>query len=360
MSSVRVSNKKISVLVVDESLGMRTLLNRALSSTPSIKVIGNASTAHIAREMLVRFKPDVMLLNLDIPGFDGVVFLEKVMCHYPTPTIVFGDTAGGISLSGQRALALGAIEMIPRGTLDPGKSPSVLGEELSRRIKAAADHPGMTSTTSSPLTSSFSKSQARPDNSETVLCIAASTGGPDAIKSILKQLPAHIPPTLVVQHMAAHFTRSFADHLNQLCAFPVREAVDSEPLVPGVALVAPGNFHMTLLRIAGRVRVRLSQGPAQHGVRPAADPFFESVAEVIGSSAIGVILTGMGRDGASGLLKLRQAGGYTIAQDAASSVVFGMPGAAIEQGAAQKVSPLDKIPGLIIYELSRRTVAKVV
>lgn len=191
-----------------------------------------------------------------------------------------------------------------------------------------------------------------------ILCIAASTGGPEALRLVLSQLPANIPPTLVVQHMPALFTKNLARSLSQECAFPVREAEDGDTLRAGVALLAPGDFHMTLAKLGGRYFVRIKRDEPIHGVRPAADPLFDSVAQVAGARSIGVVLTGMGRDGALGILKMRQAGACTIAQDEASCVVFGMPKEAIAQGGIQIVSPLGKIPALIISELARRTVAK--
>jgi two-component system chemotaxis response regulator CheB len=199
---------------------------------------------------------------------------------------------------------------------------------------------------------------AHRDDSGLVLCIAASTGGPEALRQVLSHLPANIPPTLVVQHMPAFFTKNLARSLSQACAFPVREAQDGDTLRSGVALLAPGDFHMTLANIGGRYFVRIKRDEPVHGVRPAADPLFDSVARAAGMRAIGVVLTGMGRDGAQGILKMRQAGAYTIAQDEASCVVFGMPKEAIAQGGIQIVSPLGKIPALIISEIARRSVAK--
>lgn len=196
------------------------------------------------------------------------------------------------------------------------------------------------------------------DQTDLVLCIAASTGGPEALRHVLSQLPAQIPPTLIVQHMPAFFTKNLARSLSQGCSFPVVEAEDGAPLKPGLALLAPGDFHMTLAKLGERYFVRVKKGEPIHGVRPAADPLFDSVARVVGARAIGVVLTGMGRDGAQGLLKMRQAGAFTIAQDEASSVVFGMPKEAIALGGIQIVSPLGRIPALIISELARRTVAK--
>ncbi|MBM3383310.1 MAG: chemotaxis protein CheB [Betaproteobacteria bacterium] len=196
------------------------------------------------------------------------------------------------------------------------------------------------------------------DDADLVVCIAASTGGPEALRQVLSKLPANIPPTLVVQHMPALFTKNLARSLSQECAFPVREAADGDTLRAGVVLLAPGDFHMTLAKIGGRYFVRVKHDDPVHGVRPAADPLFDSVARAAGARAIGVVLTGMGRDGAQGILKMRQAGAFTIAQDEPSCVVFGMPKEAIALGGIQIVSPLAKIPAIIISEIARRTIAK--
>jgi two-component system chemotaxis response regulator CheB len=191
-----------------------------------------------------------------------------------------------------------------------------------------------------------------------ILALAASTGGPEALRSVLTQLPANIPPTLIVQHMPPFFTQSLAESLNSVCPFEVREARNGDGLFEGVALVAPGDFHMSVLKVGHRYSVRLDQNPPLHGVRPAADPLFESLASLMGPESLGVILTGMGRDGSAGLLKMRMAGAFNIAQDKDSSVVFGMPREAIAAGAVQIVCPLSKIAAVITAELSRRSVAK--
>jgi two-component system chemotaxis response regulator CheB len=242
---------------------------------------------------------------------------------------------------------LGAADVIPKSDLDIARGAKVVSDNLLERIHVAA---GKRLAELKPVLTG--------SHSSLLLAIAASTGGPEAIKTVLTQLPANIPPTLIVQHMPAFFTKSFAENLNSLCSFEVREARHGEPLQDGVALIAPGNFHMTVVKVAGRLCVSLNQNPLLHGVRPAADPLFESIAPLMGSRAIGVILTGMGRDGAEGLLRMRQSGSYNIAQDEASCVVNSMPHEAMELGAVQIVSPLDEIASVIVSEITKRTAAK--
>lgn len=365
MTSTVGSHQKIKVLVVDDSAVIRTLITKLLAHDPLIEVVGSASDAFAARELLVRHNPDVMTLDVEMPRMDGLNFLEKVMQHFPTRTIIISSlTPKGSQLS-QKALSMGAVDVISKSNLDVSRGLGLLSDELSNRIRAAASAKIVSRNQSKVVSANVRPGQEnvfRPASGGghgTVLCIAASTGGPEALRSLLTQLPANIPPTLIVQHMPAFFTKNFAESLTQVCAFPVREAVDGEPLSAGVALLAPGNFHMYLSKVAGRYLVRTNQEPALHGVRPAADPLFESVARIVGPGAIGVILTGMGRDGADGLLKMRQAGSYNIAQDEETSVVFGMPREAIDLGAVQIVSPLGRIPALIMAEIARRTVAKV-
>jgi two-component system chemotaxis response regulator CheB len=282
-----------------------------------------------------------------MPKLDGLHFLEKVMTHFPTKTIVISGQSAKESQIALKALSLGAVDVLPKSDLDLSRGARIVSEYLLERIHLAAG------IKSAELSSALPVS-----HSPLLLAIAASTGGPEAIKTVLTQLPPDIPPTLIVQHMPAFFTKSFAENLNSLCSFEVREARHGDPLQDGVALIAPGNYHMTVVKAAGRLCVSLNQNPLLHGVRPAADPLFESIAPLMGSRAIGVVLTGMGRDGAEGLLRMRQSGSYNIAQDEASCVVYSMPREAFEIGAVQIVSPLAKIASLIAAEITRRTVAR--
>ncbi|NBW82561.1 chemotaxis-specific protein-glutamate methyltransferase CheB [bacterium] len=340
---------KIRVVVVDDSIVSRAWISNALTTDPSFEIVAVATNARLAWEIVQGQSPQLLILNVDSPQLDGLALLEKVMKRFPTRTLAVGGTSGNASGVAQKALSLGAVDVISPADFLPGQKlpEDTLG--LLGRIHSAAR---------GRLQMSFSgKQHVRLPN--VILAIAASTGGPDALQLVLSKLPANIPPTLVVQHMPAFFTRGFAKRLNAECAFEVREAREGDALQDGVALIAPGDFHMTVEKSFDRYRVSLNQAPLLHGVRPAADPLFESVARHFGSRAIGVVLTGMGRDGANGLLQMRKAGSFNIAQDQESSVVFGMPREAIAGGAVQIVSPLGKIASVIMAEVARRTVAKV-
>lgn len=362
MNSSPVRQLKIKVLVVAESMAIRSLLKRILSSDPSYEIVGVCGNAHLGRELLVRHNPQIMILDAELSGMDGLVFLEKVMRYQPTRTLLLVRASAGSSDVHQRALASGAIEVLSKARLDPSRGMNVVSSIVLSSVRNVAgtnviNHKSVSAV--ADFSTSMRKSLGGGCDSTSLLCIAASTGGPEAIKFVLSQLPANIPPTLIVQHLPANFTKSFAENLSQVCRFPVREATHGEPLSSGVAMIAPGDHHMTLLSAEGRAYIQLNQGPLLHGVRPAADPLFESVAEVIGASAIGVVLTGMGKDGARGLLKMYHVGCYTIAQDSETSVVFGMPGESIALGATHVVSPLGKIPAHIMAAFARRTIAKV-
>lgn len=339
--------KKIKVLVVDDSAVIRTLLTKILSADPQIDVVGAAPDAYVARELLVKYNPDVMTLDIGMPKLDGLHFLEKIMRHFPTRTIIISSHSAKESQLAHKALSLGAVDVIPKSDLDLARGAQHVSEYLLGRIHVAA---GTKFTEFRPALTGA--------HSPLLLAIAASTGGPEAIKTVLTQLPRDIPPTVIVQHMPAFFTKGFAENLNSLCSFEVREARHGEPLQDGLALIAPGNFHMTVVKVSGRLCVSLNKNPLLHGVRPAADPLFESIAPLMGNRTIGVVLTGMGRDGADGLLRMRQAGSYNIAQDEASCVVYSMPREAIELGAVQMVSPLGKIASVIVAEIAKRTVVK--
>ncbi|MEN9825148.1 MAG: hypothetical protein RI953_893 [Pseudomonadota bacterium] len=340
---------KIKVVVVDDSIVSRTWISSALAADPSFEIVAVATNSRLAWEILQGHSPQLMILNVDSPQLNGLALLEKVMKRFPTRTLAVGLTSGNASGVAQKALSLGAVDVISRSELSPGRKVPVDSIGLLGRIHSAAR-------ARLPVAILGNPSVRLPN---VVLAIAASTGGPDALQLVLSKLPANIPPTLIVQHMPAFFTRSFAARLNDECPFEVREARDGDALQNGVALIAPGDFHMTIEKSFERYRVSLNQGPLLHGVRPAADPLFESVARLFGGRAIGVVLTGMGRDGALGLLQMRKAGSFNIAQDEKSSVVFGMPREAIAGGAIQIVSPLSKIASAIMAEVARRTVAKV-
>jgi two-component system chemotaxis response regulator CheB len=333
--------KKIRVLIVDDSAVVRKILSEELSKYPDIEIIGTAPDPFVARDKIVALQPDVITLDIEMPRMDGLTFLRKLMKYYPLPTIIVSSlTPKGGKLT-LEAMEIGAVDVIAK----PGRSYTVgnMSVQLAEKIRAASvakivrKDLGGHEPDQTPL-------KALAQTSYKVIAIGASTGGTEALKTVLTKLPANAPGIVIVQHMPANFTAAFADRLDSLCQITVKEARDNDSVLPGLALIAPGNFHTILRRSGSRYYVEVKTGPMVHHQRPAVDILFKSVAKYAGSNAIGVILTGMGVDGAQGLLEMKTAGAETIAQDENSCVVFGMPKEAIKVGAADKVLPLDKIP----------------
>jgi len=368
-------NKKIRVLIVDDSSIVRTLLTKLLSADPGIEVVGTAPDPYFARDKLIELKPDVMTLDIEMPRMDGVTFLEKVMQHFPVRTIIISSLSLKGSELALRALEAGAVDVMTKPAIDVSQSLLALGEEIRQRVKVAANvnldrlierknnvRPAETSTVKAQSSAvralgqlpSHVTGQALSRTTHQILAIASSTGGTEALKELLPKLPSDLPGTVIVQHMPPVFTKTFADSLQKICPFEVKEAENGDRVIPGRALLAPGNFHMELTRSGAFYYVRLHQEPSLHGVRPAADYLMKSVAKVAGNNAIGVVLTGMGKDGAEGLLSMKQAGSYNIAQDENSCVVFGMPKVAIDLGAIHIVSPLNKISALLFEQFRVR------
>jgi len=334
----------IKVLIVDDSALVRRILSERLSLDPSIEVVGTAPDPYVARDKIVQLDPDVVLLDVEMPRMDGLTFLEKLMKHRPTRVIVVSSLAkegGAVAL---RALELGAIEAIAK----PGSMYSVsdMTEQLIHKVKAAAAV--RIGGSKAKIASLPISSRAMVDTSNKIIAIGASTGGTEALKDVLCALPPDMPPILVVQHMPHSFTKAFAERLNSLCRLEVREAQTDEIVAPGKVLIAPGNRHMELRRSGARFYVDLLDGPLVFHQRPSVDLLFKSVAAYAGRNSTGVLLTGMGRDGAGGLLEMKQAGALTIAQDEATCVVFGMPREAITLGAVDKVLPLFEIPRALV------------
>jgi len=333
--------KKIRVLIVDDSAVVRKIFTEELSKYPDIDIIGTAPDPFVARDKIVALKPDVITLDIEMPRMDGLTFLRKLMKYYPLPTIIVSSlTPKGGKLT-LEAMEIGAVDVIakPGGSYTVGNMSAQLAEKIraASYAKIAAQDSGALGPEDAPL-------KALAQTSYKVIAIGASTGGTEALKKVLTVLPANAPGIIVVQHMPANFTAAFADRLNALCQITVREARDGDSVVPGLALIAPGNFHMILRRSGARYYVEVKTGPMVHHQRPAVDILFKSAAKYAGANAIGVILTGMGADGAQGLLEMKTAGAETIAQDENTCVVFGMPKEAIKLGAADKVLPLDRIP----------------
>ncbi|MBV8728818.1 MAG: chemotaxis response regulator protein-glutamate methylesterase [Acidobacteriia bacterium] len=348
---------QIRVLIVDDSAIVRRILNDALSGEPDLEVVGTAPDPYVARDKILALEPDVLTLDIEMPRMDGLTFLRKLMRYRPMPVVMISSLAQNSCKVALEAMELGAVEVLAK----PGGPYSVgeLRDTLAAKIRAAAasrirPKPSGTAATSatptpnppySTIASITSTSTLHPHS---IIAIGASTGGTEAIANVLRVFPKDSPGVVVVQHIPSGFSRAFAHRLNDMCAIEVREAEDGDVLHPGLALVAPGDFHMLVRKSGGSYLVNVKSGPRVCYQRPSVDVLFFSVAEAAGSFATGSLLTGMGADGAQGLLKMRQAGAHTFAQDEASCVIFGMPREAIQLGAAEKVLPLDRIaPSLL-------------
>lgn len=335
----------IKVLIIDDSAMIRKVFEQELSKDPDIEVVGTAPDPIVGRDKIVYLKPDVITLDIEMPRMDGLTFLGKLMQHYPIPVVVVSSLAkrgGDVAL---KAMELGAVEVLSK----PGSAYSVgdMSEQLIEKVKAAANVKVFkkiepTQVLSKEQNSAMVASMAVKTTNK-IIAIGASTGGTEALREVISRLPANSPPVVVVQHMPQNFTKAFADRLNDICQVQVKEAVDGEYLATGKVLIAPGNQHMEIRRSGINYYVTLFDGPMMFHQRPAVEILFNSVAKYAGQNSVGAILTGMGKDGAQGLLNMRQAGANTIAQDERTSIVFGMPKEAIDIGAAQVVKPLQSI-----------------
>lgn len=344
------------VLIVDDSAVVRNLLARKLTEA-GLDVVGVAADPFVAREMILVKKPDLMTLDLEMPRMDGLTFLERLMSHHPMPVVVLSSLTESRSEMALKALELGAIEVVdkPAGGFTDGPSQGVDPFlDLAGKLMAAAQARPRQRRSKVRGGEMFGKRRAPVGSfSERVVAIGASTGGTEALAEVLEALPADHPGVLVVQHMPAFFTKSFAERLDRSCALRVREARTGDEVKDGTVLIAPGDYHMVLKRIGGRYQVECRQGPPVHHVRPSVDVLFRSVAQVAGPRAVGVLLTGMGRDGAEGLRDMRQAGAWTLAQDEESCVVYGMPKEAVALGAVGQVVPLSRMAEAIQAKLQK-------
>ncbi|MGB7548167.1 MAG: chemotaxis response regulator protein-glutamate methylesterase [Terracidiphilus sp.] len=344
---------RIRVLIVDDSAIVRKVLTEALSGEADIEVVGTAPDPFVARDKILSLQPDVLTLDIEMPRMDGVTFLKKLMHHHPMPVIVISSLGIASSRAALEALEAGAIDVLAK----PGGPQSVgdLRLSLASKIRAAkvARLRAPAPKAAAPAAPPARMPLGQPFPASAVIAIGASTGGTEAIQKVLIELPENCPGIVITQHIPAVFSRSFANRLNELCAIRVREAEDGDKVEPGLALVAPGNFHMLLQRSPSGYRVEIKDGPMVCYQRPAVDILFHSVARAAGSNATGAILTGMGSDGSQGMLAMKKAGARTIAQDEASCVVFGMPKEAIRLGGVDRVLTLSAIPGAILAECRR-------
>jgi two-component system chemotaxis response regulator CheB len=329
----------VRVLVVDDSPTMREVITQTLIADPQIEVVGHAGDPNEARAAIKLLHPDVITLDIEMPNMDGLEFLEKIMRLRPTPVVMVSTLTQAGAQVNLRALEIGAFDCVAK----PSSYDKNSFEQLAEKVKAAAGsrrHAPRRVAAAPAAASGFA-----PDGR--IVAIGSSTGGVEALIEILRKFPANCPPTVISQHMPATFTRSFAERLNKLCAPTVTEAADGAAIATGQVLLAPGSAHLEITG-ATQPRVRLSDAERVNGHRPSVDVMFQSVRKAFNDRVVGVILTGLGRDGAEGLLALRQAGAETIGQDEASCVVYGMPKAAYELGAVQRQLPLEKIGDRIL------------
>lgn len=357
------SDRKIRVLVVDDSAVVRQTISEILASDPGIEIMATATDPYIAAEKMLREVPDVITLDVEMPRMDGLTFLQKIMSQHPIPVVICSALAENGSETVLRALEYGAVEIIqkPRvGTkqfLEESRvhiCDSVRAASMSKLKRTAARMHHVTPKLSAdaviPLSRPRSEAMAR--TTDKVVAVGASTGGTEALRVLLEAMPLDAPGIVIVQHMPENFTRAFAQRLDGVCGISVKEAENNDTVLQGRALIAPGNHHMLLKRSGARYYVEIKEGPLVNRHRPSVDVLFRSAARYAGKNSIGVIMTGMGDDGAKGMLEMKEAGAFTIAQDEESSVVFGMPKKAIELNAVDRIASLEEIPGVIIKTLS--------
>jgi len=364
---------RIRVLVVDDSALVRKAITDALALDPEIEVVGSACDPYVAREKILTLDPDVLTLDIEMPRMDGLTFLRILMEHHPLPVVVVSSLAQAGSQTALDAIDAGAVDVLakPDGTMSIGG----LGARLAYHVKAAAASTRFGRRTRPVKPSSDLPLEAAPERSQArtvvtagdpslpaavplpsvglvdprqLVVLGSSTGGVEALRTILPRLPADLPPVAIVQHISAYFSRVVAQRLDAMCGYDVREAEDGMELRRGLCVIAPGDRHLAVVRQGGMYRARLLETPPVHHCRPAVDVLFRSAAEAAGSRVVAALLTGMGSDGAMGMQAIRRAGGRTIAQDEATSVVFGMPRAAIEMQAAEQVVPLPRIAEAIV------------
>lgn len=337
---------KIRVLVVDDSAIARQVITKALSSDPGIEVVGSAPDPYIARDKIIELEPDVITLDVEMPRMDGVTFLNKLMKHHPMPVVMVSSLTQEGAETTMAALEAGAVEIVAKPVMEKHNLNEITVELIDKvksaaRAKIVSPPPGRSAAPLRPLTSMVATTNK-------IVAVGASTGGTEALKKVLSRMPANSPGILIVQHMPETFTTAFANRLNELSAMSVKEAEEGDSVTSGVCLLAPGGRHMLLRRSGARYYVEIKDGPLVCRHRPSVEVMFNSVARAAGKNAVGVIMTGMGTDGAKGLLNMKNSGALTIAQDEATCVVFGMPREAIKLGAVEKVVPIDKIAELIL------------
>jgi two-component system chemotaxis response regulator CheB len=338
--------KPTRVLIVDDSSLIRQLLSTLLSEDPEIEVVGTAGDPYIARDRIKALNPDVVTLDVEMPNMDGVTFLRKIMTLRPMPVIMISTlTQAGAEIT-LEALEIGAVDFIAKPTTDVANAMAGLAAELQAKVKSAAH--ARVGARRAPALARPPRRDRPAAFAKKIIAVGASTGGVEALKSLLMDMPPVCPPVLITQHMPPRFTGAFAERLNRECPMTVSEAKHDDIIEPNHVYIAPGSYHLELVRSGGHYRCCLNDGPTVSGHRPSVDVLFRSVARVSGKAAVGVILTGMGKDGAEGLLEMRNAGATTLGQDEASSLIYGMPRAAFERGAVMRQVPLSHMADAIL------------
>ncbi|NOT57731.1 MAG: chemotaxis response regulator protein-glutamate methylesterase [Deltaproteobacteria bacterium] len=352
---------KTKVLIVDDSALIRQVLSHILARDPSLTVVGTAADPYAAWDKMKTLRPDVLTLDVEMPRMDGLAFLEKLMRLHPMPVVMVSSLTEKGCETTLRALELGAIDFVTKPILDIKDGTTALADEIIAKVKTAAmarvkgrgrvpSEPPLQAVDPAPRL----ERRALVKSTEQIIAVGASTGGTEALRLFLSALPADAPGLVIVQHMPEQFTRAFAQRLDGVCRIRVNEARNGDRVLPGHALVAPGNFHIEVVRSGANYHVQLNMTAPVNHHRPSVDVLFHSCARELGINAIGVIMTGMGSDGAKGLLAMRQAGARTVAQDEASCIVFGMPKEAIAVGAVDEIVPLSKMSVAVLQLLGRR------
>jgi len=349
--------RTVRVLIVDDSALVRNILSQGLSMDPGIEVVGTASDPYIARDKIIELRPDVLTLDVEMPRMDGVAFLRKLMPQYPIPVVMVSSlTQRGKQIT-MEALDAGAVDFVAKPTSNVSAGLNAMLMELRSKIKIASTANVSHWKGKRPVTpprAGKTGSSALAESTDKVIAIGASTGGTEAIRRVIEHFPASTPGTVIVQHMPGGFTKMFADRLNQLCAMQVKEAEHGDRIRTGLVLIAPGGRQLEVVRSGGFYEVRLGGEEKVSGHCPSVDVMMHSVAKHVGANAVGAMLTGMGQDGAAGMLAMKQAGARNIAQDEVSSVVFGMPKVAYEKGGAERLVPLDKIAASLLGLLTEK------
>ncbi len=353
----------IKVLIVDDSAVVRKLLSEELDKQKDIEVVGTAMNPYVAREKILKLKPDVLTLDLEMPRMDGLSFLSKLMKHYPLPVVVVSSLTPKNSANALNALRLGAIEVICK----PGSAYSTqnISQNIIKAIRTASvarfdrHVENVKNQQDKTKHTDNNKSVQLLHTTDKLIAIGSSTGGTKALETVLTQLPENMPGIVIVQHMPPVFTKSFAERLDTVCKLSVKEAEDGDWVKPGQVLIAPGNYHMLVVKSGAKYYTRIKQGPPVLHQRPSVDVLFQSVAKAAGVNATGVILTGMGADGAKGMLAMKETGSFTIAQDEATSVVYGMPKEAVKAGGVTEVVGLHNIPDVLLKNIKKQSIQPV-